>query len=585
MDIYKCPKSIFGNTFGKQKPSFLYILTISLLKEQNPTLRVLIFIYISEMSTTVSNLLGTIGGTLAGTLVQYYKSGSIIDGINTFLEGETIKARTKFKSLFSDFEKETKEGSGRGVQLQHATVKQLIDELLYRQNGNYKKGKGTPEQTQFRKYKTDLYGNIMMDQDGKKVPDKKYNYYPDIAALIMCDPDKEYFIRNYKEFTEASDTADAANLYSIVVGTAVGSGITSGVGKLTEGLVQTGNGEYAADVLGGMAAPAFFAVGQTWVTKKITDMLKTTKETKYKERFQANPIDTKEQAAEHLQKNNEALAQLKIFDPNMYNSQKNKIIEDAAIQIITSENFANYIANEKLMQYEQNIAPKEERKNDLKTKIKDLDARIEESKRLGKTRTSRSATSQGIPNTQDTEFIRKLEADKAQLESERVALSEEINAENTSLKKNAFEQLNSENDLIDQIYTELTNVMENNPILNFEDKVIEKVQKIGTQIRTALAQRRSSMKISVPESLKNAASRAASKASRAASKASSAAREFMNRFTRKKSKLSSVSEERFDSSDSSDRFVGGSKTRKRRKSRKSTLSTFRKGSSNARAKY
>jgi hypothetical protein len=33
MDIYKCPKSIFGNTFGNQKPSFLYILTIFLLKE------------------------------------------------------------------------------------------------------------------------------------------------------------------------------------------------------------------------------------------------------------------------------------------------------------------------------------------------------------------------------------------------------------------------------------------------------------------------------------------------------------------------------------------------------------------------
>jgi hypothetical protein len=210
-----------------------------------------------------------------------------------------------------------------------------------------------------------------------------------------------------------------------------------------------------------------------------------------------------------------------------------------------------------------------------------LDARLQEANRLlGKTRTSRSATSQGIPNTQDTVFIRKLEADKAQLESERDALSEEINAENTSLKKNAFEQLNIENELIDQIYTELTNVMENNPTL-----IIENVQKIGTQIRTALAQRRSSMKISVPESLKDAASRAASKASRAASKASSAAREFMNRFTRKKSKLSSVSEERFDSSDSSDRFVGGSKTRKRRKSRKSTLSTFRKGSSEARPKY
>jgi hypothetical protein len=34
MDIYKCPKSISGNTFGKQKSSFLYILTVFLLKEQ-----------------------------------------------------------------------------------------------------------------------------------------------------------------------------------------------------------------------------------------------------------------------------------------------------------------------------------------------------------------------------------------------------------------------------------------------------------------------------------------------------------------------------------------------------------------------
>ena len=34
MDIYKCPKSISGNTFGKQKSSFLYILTIFLLNEQ-----------------------------------------------------------------------------------------------------------------------------------------------------------------------------------------------------------------------------------------------------------------------------------------------------------------------------------------------------------------------------------------------------------------------------------------------------------------------------------------------------------------------------------------------------------------------
>jgi hypothetical protein len=34
MDIYKCPKSIFENTFGNQKTSFLYILTIFLLKEQ-----------------------------------------------------------------------------------------------------------------------------------------------------------------------------------------------------------------------------------------------------------------------------------------------------------------------------------------------------------------------------------------------------------------------------------------------------------------------------------------------------------------------------------------------------------------------
>jgi hypothetical protein len=34
MDIYKCPKSIFGNTFGKQKLKVLYILTIFILKEQ-----------------------------------------------------------------------------------------------------------------------------------------------------------------------------------------------------------------------------------------------------------------------------------------------------------------------------------------------------------------------------------------------------------------------------------------------------------------------------------------------------------------------------------------------------------------------
>jgi hypothetical protein len=33
MDIYKCPKSIFENTFGNQKTSFLYILTIFLLKD------------------------------------------------------------------------------------------------------------------------------------------------------------------------------------------------------------------------------------------------------------------------------------------------------------------------------------------------------------------------------------------------------------------------------------------------------------------------------------------------------------------------------------------------------------------------
>ncbi len=33
MDIYKCPKSIFGNTFGKQKLKVLYILTIFILKD------------------------------------------------------------------------------------------------------------------------------------------------------------------------------------------------------------------------------------------------------------------------------------------------------------------------------------------------------------------------------------------------------------------------------------------------------------------------------------------------------------------------------------------------------------------------
>jgi hypothetical protein len=33
MDIYKCPKSIFENTFGNQKSLVLYILTIFILKD------------------------------------------------------------------------------------------------------------------------------------------------------------------------------------------------------------------------------------------------------------------------------------------------------------------------------------------------------------------------------------------------------------------------------------------------------------------------------------------------------------------------------------------------------------------------
>ena len=93
------------------------------------------------MSITISNLAGTVGGALTGTLVQYYKSGSIVDGLNTYLRGETVKAKAKYSGIFERL-KDSKDGSGRGTQIQHATIKQLTEELLFRQNGNYKNGRG-----------------------------------------------------------------------------------------------------------------------------------------------------------------------------------------------------------------------------------------------------------------------------------------------------------------------------------------------------------------------------------------------------------------------------------------------------------
>jgi hypothetical protein len=464
---------------------------------------------------TTANVIGTCFGTGVGAITQEILSSRTADKLKQWMTAESTKVEVSVNALLGNYSQE-----GRSKQVMHAPVTNLIHELLFRQQGKHNVSQL----------------NIFTEKD-----------YDNISKLLVCDPNKKYFIRNLKEHERVQKRNENAALAGVGTGTAASAFVTTGVSELQSGVSLSGMKKKVADYTLSTFVPAGLALGSTKLASKATTRERDKAEQKYKSKIQPQTIATIEDAQQYESELSDILNQI---------GKKNlpeTMIQKANNLVQTSNNYMDFIEQFIKNKYKEEIAERQGVSEDLKNKIGILKDDI----------SAKKAEVQ-VEKTLLHDIERKFNADKKKPNKTVFDTSQQ----DVNDQQNKLDTANRELEELEAILLEsLRHFKYNNDsiknLLKEETIAIANQQsKVGVQIQT-LIDRLDKLEVKLKTSTDKAMKRVTN-----------------NRFTRKLynkrgdfDPLGIIPEDKSLTIKS----IGGSKTRKRRRTRKSTLSTFRKG--------
>ena len=469
----------------------------------------------NPLSGTTANVVGTCVGTGVGAITQEILSSRTADKLKQWMTAESTKVEVSVNALLGKYSLE-----GRSKQVMHAPVTNLIHELLFRQQGKHNMS----------------HQNIFTDQD-----------YDNISKLLVCDPNKKYFIRNLKEHERVQKRNENAALAGVGTGTAASAFVTTGVSELQSGVSLSGMKKKVADYSLSTFLPAGLALGATKLASFATSRERDKAEDKYKSKIQPQTIATIEQAQQYESELSYILSQ--IVKKNLPET----MIQKANILVQTSNNYMVFIEQFIKNKYKEEIAERQGVSEDLKNKIGTLNDDISVKKtevQVEKTR---------LHDIQQQFKTDKRKSKKSLFDTSQQDVDDQQNK--IDIANRGLEELEA------TLLESLSNFKHNNDsikdLLKEETIAIANQQsKVGVQIQT-LIDRLDKLEVKLKTSTDKAMKRVTS-----------------NRLTRKLynkrgdfDPLGIIPEEKSLTIKS----IGGSKTRKRRRTRKSTLSTFRKG--------
>jgi organic radical activating enzyme len=461
---------------------------------------------------TIANVSGTCIGTGIGSITQEILSSRTADQLKQWMTQKSTEVEVSVKALLGEYSE-----PGRSKPVMYAPVKNLIYELLLRQQKKH----NLPEL------------NIFTEQD-----------YDNISKIIICDPNKKYFIRNLEEHNRVQKRNESAALAGVATGTAASALVTTGVSELQSGISLSGMKKKINDYALSTFAPAGLALGATKIASKATAKEHARAEEKYKTKIQPQTINSIEDAIQYESDVSHILKQI-----------GNKNVPETMIQkannlVQTNDNYIVFIEQfikdkyKKEIENRMSVSEDMKRKNDIlqdeiyekkaqvqyeKTNLRDIERNFNASK--AKKKTTLFDTTNEQVNVQQN----KLKAANNELEELEGTLVE------------SERQFKQNNDMIKALIKEETNAIK------------EKQTKIGEQIQQLI----------------NKLNKAEVKVRTSTDKAM---RLFTNnRFTRKAynkrgdfDPLGIIPEDKSFRSRSSSKLTGGSKSRKRRRTRKST---------------